>query len=304
MEYTIDLSHRPEHTLTPTEESFLNGLAGYKLFLDQSLFFQIDDLQRHTELVLSGERIECDEFPGREDLEQEIDDLYEMVTSLQNRLRQGGLPPKEKRLFKLWEGQLSGLVDAYDKLYIRVPLGVYCHDDGGDSKVVLCVDAIEDFCNEPYQAMLLMGHVLLHEYFHSFYFHTGSGSQYPERCVEEPMAEYGSLVVLDSVAASKETIAPTAKDGLRHALDYVKSRQTCTGTSAVYGFGAHLFEKHQKDFSHLATRYADVSRRLNNRDKEFLEYKYMLYPKYPTSPWIEETAFTKMVTIMEQEGAK
>ena len=49
--YSIDENFPPEHTLTQDEETFLQGLAKYKLFLDKSLFFQIEDLQRHTKLV-------------------------------------------------------------------------------------------------------------------------------------------------------------------------------------------------------------------------------------------------------------
>ena len=54
-------------------------------------------------------------------------------------------------------------------------LGEY-RDRGDNSKVVLYVDAIEEEAKKnPYDTMLLMGQVLLHEYFHSFYFHAGDG---------------------------------------------------------------------------------------------------------------------------------
>ena len=43
--YSIDSDNPPQHKLTPDEESFLRALAKYTLFLDKSLFFQIEDLQ-------------------------------------------------------------------------------------------------------------------------------------------------------------------------------------------------------------------------------------------------------------------
>ena len=71
-----------------------------------------------------------------------------------------------------------------------------------DNTVALYVDVIEEAAkNDPNDTMFLMGQVLLHEYFHSFYFHTGEGELDSIGCVEEPMTEYGSLVLLDSVAS-------------------------------------------------------------------------------------------------------
>ena len=37
------------------ERNFLQRLSAYRLLLDKSLVFQINDLQRYTELVLSGD---------------------------------------------------------------------------------------------------------------------------------------------------------------------------------------------------------------------------------------------------------
>ena len=63
--YEIDHENPPKHILAPEEVAFLQGLARYKLILDKSLFFQIEALQRHTKLVLSGRRAEHSLFPDQ-----------------------------------------------------------------------------------------------------------------------------------------------------------------------------------------------------------------------------------------------
>lgn len=103
--------------------------------------------------------------------------------------------------------------------------------------------------------MLLMGKVLLHEYFHSFHFHAGTGVGNPPKCMEESMADYGSLVMLDRVASSGSPIAKDAEKALNYALGFVKSKQHAAG----YGFGACLYENHKEEASNLIAQYANVS---------------------------------------------
>ena len=111
--YDIDNDNPPEHTLTPDEESFLQGLAKYKLFLDKSLFFQIEDLQRHTELVLSGKRIEHFVFPNQVELRTEIAELDGMTKKLQEMLDRGEMPLedrwKSEELLGIWKEQQKEL---------------------------------------------------------------------------------------------------------------------------------------------------------------------------------------------------
>lgn len=54
MKFIIDKDCPPKHQLTSEGKFFLQKLAGCKLMLDKSLCFQINDLQRHTMLILSG----------------------------------------------------------------------------------------------------------------------------------------------------------------------------------------------------------------------------------------------------------
>lgn len=86
--YDIDNDNPPEHTLTPDEEVFFQGLAKYKLFLDKSLYFQIEDLQRHTKLVLSRNdgRYIRPEFPDKAKLEREIAELEKMIQDVTDKL--------------------------------------------------------------------------------------------------------------------------------------------------------------------------------------------------------------------------
>ena len=88
MKYTIDKEFPPKHTLTPDEEAFLSALARYTLFLDKSLFFQIDNLQRHTELVLSGEKYEHQAIPSKDKIEREIAELEKMIKELWDNLQE------------------------------------------------------------------------------------------------------------------------------------------------------------------------------------------------------------------------
>ena len=301
--YSIDSENPPKHKLTSDEESFLRALARYTLFLDKSLFFQIDNLQRHTELVLSGEKPERTELPSKSKIEREIAELEKMIKDLWDNLQRNDVPEDNWGLYDLWKRQLEELKSALNKADESVKsvksYGSYTHGNGKASGVLLYVDAIEERAKDPYDTMLLMGQVMLHEYFHSFYFHTGLGSPEPNSYAEEPMAEFGSLVVLDHVASSKGGIAPLAKDALERALKNIKHKQSCTGTTAAYGFGAYLFDNHKDDYFKLIAQYANISCTKDNHGIESLSLKYSLYPKYPSSSGGEAVAFEKLEDMMK-----
>lgn len=302
--YDIDNDNPPEHKLTPDEEAFLQGLARHKLYLDKSLFFQIEDLQQHTKLVLSRNDGRCmrPEFPNKAKLEREIAELDKMIETLSGKLEQEKLPEEYWGLLKIWERQREKLEDVMDNpagCKESTPyLGLY-HNNGRDSKVILFLDSIEEAAKKiPCETKFLMGQVLLHEYFHSFYFHVGTGMRNPMKCMEEPMAEFGSLVVLDNVASSGSSVATKAGEALRHTLGFVKDKQKCTGLTAAYGFGAYLYEEHKDDAFGLIAQYAIMSCLIDNRCKEALEYKYLLYPEYPSYFWAEDAAYKKLGELL------
>lgn len=304
MKYTIDKEFPPKHTLTPDEEAFLSALARYTLFLDRSLFFQIEDLRRHTELVLSGEKYEHQAIPSKDKIEREIAELEKMIKDLWDNLQSDDVPEDNWGLYQLWESQLKELKSALYKADKSVKsvksYGSYTHGNGKSSGVVLYVDTIEERAKDPYDTMLLMGQVMLHEYFHSFYLHTGLSTLKPNSYAEEPMAEFGSLVVLDHVASSKGGIVPqVAKDALERTLKIIKHKQSCTGTTAAYVFGAYLFENHKDDYSKLIAQYANISCTKDNHGIESLSLKYSIYPKYPSSSWGEALAFEKLEDMMK-----
>ena len=304
MKYTIDKEFPPKHTLTPDEEAFLSALARYTLFLDKSLFFQIDNLQRHTELVLSGEKYEHQAFSSKDKIEREIAELEKMIKDLWDNLQSDDVPEDNWGLYQLWESQLKEFKSSLNKADKSVKsvksYGSYTHGNGKSSGVILYVDTIEERAKDPYDTMLLMGQVMLHEYFHSFYLHTGFGSLKPNSYAEEPMAEFGSLVVLDHVASSKGGIVPqVAKDALERTLKIIKHKQSCTVTTAAYVFGAYLFENHKDDYSKLIAQYANISCTKDNHGIESLSLKYSLYPKYPSSSWGEALAFEKLEDMMK-----
>ena len=190
----------------------------------------------------------------------------------------------------LQEVSANPVCDKESKYY----LGEY-RNRGDKSKVVLYVDAIEEEAGKnPSDPMYLMGQALLHEYFHSFYFHAGDGGLTPIKCLEELMVEYGSLVLLDSVAVSEASIAKEAGEALRYAFDIVKKKQSCLGTSAAYGFGAYLYEKHREEYRNLIAEYANVSCLMDDCEMAWVEFKYMLYPKYPASSTVEDFVYRKL----------
>lgn len=298
MHYIIDEKHPPKHTLTPSEEAFLQGLAEYRLFLDKSLFFQINDLQKHTRLVLSGRRIPRDEFPDPEETSRDLKTLEALMKEFENDSEQGASTQEDLLLLDILKTQQLVLQDAlvippYNE-ESRDFLGGY-QNKGDNSTAVLYVDVIEEEAKKnPYNTMLLMGQVLLHEYFHSFHFHAGIGELTPVKCMEESMVEYGSLVLLDRVASSEASIAKDANNALRYTLDIVKKKQSCLGSSAAYGFGAYLYEKHKAEYRNLIAGYANVSCCMDDCERYSLEFKYMLYPKYPTSPTVEDFVYGKL----------
>ena len=303
--YSIDSDNPPKHTLTPEEKAFLQGLAKYKLFLDKSLFFQIEDLQRHAKLVLSRNegRYMRPEFPDKAKLEREIAELEKMIQDVSDKLERKELPEEYFGMLNVWKRQYKKLNEALDNPVDSTSstpyLGLY-YNNGRESKVVLFLDAIEEAAKRiPCETKFLMGQVLLHEYFHSFYFHVGTGMRNPMKCMEEPMAEFGSLVALDSVASSGASVAAEAGEALRHTLGFVKDKQKCTGLTAAYGFGAYLFEEHKDDAFGLIAQYAIMSCLIDNRYKEALEYKYLLYPEYPSYLWAEDAAYKKLGELLK-----
>lgn len=267
MEYSLDEKFTPRD-LTPEEKTFLNALVTYTMPLEKSLFFQIADLQRHTKLEFSmnGGRFKGSESPERDVLEKELTELAKMLESFREKLWHEKLPEENWDLYEIWEEEwvrqnekLKELLDNPGKSVDSTPMGVY-YNRSSESKVVLFVDSIEERAkNNPYDTMLLMGAVLLHEYFHSFHFHAGTGVGNPPKSMEEPMADYGCLVMLDRVASSGLPIAKDAEKALKYALDFVKNKQQRTVDTAGYGFGACLYENHKEEASNLIALYVNVS---------------------------------------------
>lgn len=152
MKYSIDPIH-PTLDLTTDEKTFLNGLSAFTIPFE-SLLFQIDDLQRHTELVLSGEIPTRWEFPDRKGLEEEIEELEELIKWVWKRIERGELKQEELALPDMLEGQLARLREALKdmdeapsskpKLVATNLLGLYQHNSGRDSRVTLYVNNIKN----------------------------------------------------------------------------------------------------------------------------------------------------------------
>ena len=136
----------------------------------------------------------------------------------------------------MWEKQLAELKKALDNPAGDKKSHSYLGADfnrGDNSIVELYVDAIEAKAKDPYDIMLLMGAVLLHEYFHSFHFHAGTGASDPPKCIEESMADYGSLVMLDRVTSSGLPIAKDAEIALKYALVLSRANSSVRGISTT-----------------------------------------------------------------------
>ncbi len=279
LEYSLDEKH-PPRDLTPEEKTFLNALAGFIMPLEQSLFFQIKDLQRHTKLVLShsGGRFDSYESLKREELEKEFTELSKMMNNFQYKLWCCQLSEENEDLFGVWHELWELLRDKLEKMSDQpvkptraAPMGGY-YNRGRDSKVEIFVDTIEESAhNDPYQTMLLMGQVLLHEYFHSFHFHVGTGGEEPLKCMEETMAEYGTLVLLDRVASSGLSIAKDAGAALQDLLARAQRNQNRSQHATAYALGAYLYENHKEEASNLIAQYANVSCLLDDGCEEEAE---------------------------------
>ena len=309
MKFTLDPDHPPVHSLTAEEKDFLQRLAAYRMPLDRSLVFQINDIQRHTELVLSGDLHPDGSLPDSVELERELAELDTLIGSHKERLEKCEVLQEERKevgkLLALWETQRAALQNTLDnresKTKHHSPLGVYSND-GNNSRVTIFVDAIAAKAKEPYQSMLLMAQTLLHEYFHSFYAHAGLGENKPFSSIEEPMAEFGSLAFLMSVGSSRSSVARQAHDAMLYALD-LAGRSRSRGVNAAYQYGVYLFENFCGNYPDLIARYANVSSLLDSHSKEAVEFKYMLYPTYPSSEYIENVVlYGRFEELMAQRG--
>lgn len=300
--YEIDEENPPEHKLTSDEVTFLRGVARHMLFFDRSLFFQIEDLQRHTKLVFSGERVQREEPTDNEGLEHDLRALEMLIEENEKEAEQGKLTSDEVSLLDILKEQRKRLQDSLGgparKKKPGEHLGEFFHR-GDETKVVLYLDVIAEAAKkDPYDTMLLMGQVLLHEYFHAFYFHAGDGEQDSISWVEEPMTEYGSLVMLDSVASSRLDIAKDAVQALDKAMEFVKDKQKAVGATAAYGFGAYLFEQHKAEYRNLIALYANVSRMMDSFERPWVEFRYLLYPRYPSSRAAEELVYRRLIDLL------
>lgn len=301
--YEIDEKCPPKYELEPETEAFLRGLAEHRLFLDKSLSFQVNELQRHTRLILSGRRMDRHEFPPKDELYKEIEELDTLTKSLEDRLGQSVREDRNlNELINVCKGQREELEKALDNTKARPYLGVYCFNDD-ECFITLFVDVIESISFGLDEMKLMLGYVLLLEYFHSFYHHVGVGTNDILRCLEAPMAEYGSLMVLDSVASSNSKIASTAKEALDCAIKFVDKKQSCTGHIAANGFGAYLYDNHKNDYRSLIAQYANASLLLDKQSNIALEYKYLLYPEYP-APWDVDVAFKKLKALLNVDGVR
>ena len=307
MKYRIDTLF-PTRDLTTNERDFLSGLSAYSMdlreFFRKSVSFCIDNLQTYTELVLSGFNATRPDYSSRKELEKEIEEMEELIKKLEGKRERGELLQEEWALLEKFKGQLGRLKEALLKEEYKTSrttrlLGLYEHNGGHDSRVTLYVNNIEHAAkHDPQKTMYLMGQVLLHEYFHSFYYHTNGGTNPSLKCAEEPMAELGSLVVLNSVATSGLMIAPWAKNALPYAKSFVKKKQKCNGITAAYGFGAYLYGYPSIYVLRLISLYARVSRLIDAHSVAALEYKYMVYPEYPSSPLLEKLAYKKLIDLL------
>lgn len=301
--YSIDEKCPPKNELEPDAVDFLRGLAEHRLFLDKSLSFQINDLQRHTRLMLSGRWIDRYEFPPNDEQEKEIEELDNLIKSIEERLGQSHREDQKlEELLNVCKRQQKELEKALGSTEARPYLGIYYYDED-ECVITLFVDVIESITAGLDEMKLLLGQVMLHEYFHSFYHHVGVGTKDILSCMEEPMAEYGSLMVLDSVASSNSRIASTAKEALEYSKDFIEKKQSCIGRTAAYGFGAYLYEFHKDDYQSLIANYANVSLLLDKQSNIALEYKYMLYPEYP-APWNEDVAYKKVKALLNVDGVR
>ena len=309
MKFTLDTDHPPRHLLTAEEINFLQRLAAYRLLLDKSLVFQVNDLQRHTELVLSGDLLADDILPDIAKMEREVEELDKLIDEYKERLERDEMTQEERaeagELLALWETQRAALQKALENPERNTkphpPLGVYSNN-GINSRVTLFVDAIRNNAKDPYKAMLLMAQVLLHEYFHSFYSHAGIGENKPLGCMEESMAEFGSLAFLLSVSSSRSSVAGQARDAMRYALEQAEKGRAA-GAEAAYKYGAYLFENFCGYCRDIIARYANVSCLLDEQSKEAREFKYMLYPTYPASSYVEDVVlYGKFEELMAHKG--
>ena len=92
MKFIIDKDYPPKHQLTSEGKFFLQKLAGCKLIIDKSLCFQINDLQRHTMLILSGNISPRKKFPDRADKKREIAELEAIIAEHSGKLERGKIP--------------------------------------------------------------------------------------------------------------------------------------------------------------------------------------------------------------------
>lgn len=245
MKYTID-STKPTRELTVQEENLIDEIAQYELFLEQNQSFQICDLQRHTQVVLSGERKTRKDF-----IHGDNDTVYE--TKL---------------------------------------LGEYFPDS---DTVKLYVNNIEKEAGEdPDEVRHLMAYVFIHEFFHSFFRNTGGGDNDCFPFAEEPMAEFGSLILLDNMSASNSNVSFC--NTLNCAINAVRSKQKAKGLSCAYGFGYYLYEQQKHQARNLLTRFANISNLIDPNCTEAVELTDMLYPTY--SP-CENDTFKKLENLLD-----
>ena len=289
----------PSRGLSIQEESLLDALTDHVLFLEHGLFFQVGDILRHTTLTLSGERKRTLSIgPGR--LNNEIEEIEGLI----NRLR--GENRDEYRNILILNERKSGLENALnneESFPTTLLLGEYFPKE---DEIKLYVDNIDYVSNGNADlARHLMAYVLVHECFHSFFQHAGIGISPYFKPAEEPMAEYGSLVMLDDYLKSLSpgsALYNEVEATLECAKKHIEDKKKARGEIAAYGFGAYLYHPLSLNPREFIAKFAKISRHINPACYEAKKYKYMVYPYYPLG--YEYLAYIYLCELIEASLTK
>ena len=129
---------------------------------------------------------------------------------------------------------------------------------------------------------LLTGYVLVHEMFHAYY-DMKHNAKIVE--VEEAMAEYGSLVFLNS---SHED------DIFKIALQEVSEHRFSGTWTSVYGFGAYLFNNHSSHYD-LIEAYSQNNNSIVTFSKTVIEFVAGFDSGYP---WNDEEHYCHLLKVI------
>lgn len=258
--------------LTSEQIDLFNQMESYPLNLGTAVF-DIKQMREKVQLVISEERQENQNADSRE-LQERINAIDELIKN-----------PHWIEYVQHLKSVKAVLENCLNnpEVWVKNALPLFGRFvvENGQPTAIIYIENIKAWVNKFEEgqchddAMIFMPvYMYVHLMMHAFFYLNRRGEVETVREVEEAMAEFGTLVFLDSISQDNHSLRQLFL--FTKVLVIIKSK--CVGLNACYGMGYYLFENCPNKNLWLTT-YAQRSHSISINAEETIAYVAMVYPK-------------------------